>query len=431
MEITLQTVREVLRGSFGRDSFVAAFISRVEASPACPTAGIDAHGVMRYNPAFVEPYVTSPADLFCLVTHELMHPLFGHFVFQPGPLENIGADMVINAAISLVFARHSGKGNLFRRFYPDVGIEGLLRPDSAMAQSRYARLYQRFYESHGHTPPLSTGEVIQTLKVLTPARELPVVTLLGSHHGNGATSHQSRGLDADQMARIANDLARIAESPGGAMAGYGEPVYAFLIQVLKTHQGLKRALLDRFVTRRKLDRFKRLISHTRIGVSPIPIQPSKRDYVLLAAGVPPFHYHNRASRVTTQDQGLAVYLDVSGSVNQHLPRIIGLLQRLKAELTSVFLFSNAVVEVPFKTLRAGRIETTYGTDFDCIAEHILAHHFDKAVILTDGFAGMTEDNREQLRARSFRALTVLFGGRSDSPEFEVFGDVVLLQDVTA
>ena len=56
MEINLETVREVLRGTFGRESFVASFIKDVNASEDCPTAGIDVHGVMRYNPSFVEQY---------------------------------------------------------------------------------------------------------------------------------------------------------------------------------------------------------------------------------------------------------------------------------------------------------------------------------------------------------------------------------------
>jgi hypothetical protein len=173
-----------------------------------------------------------------------------------------------------------------------------------------------------------------------------------------------------------------------------------------------------------------MVTHPRIGVSPIPIRPSKRDFVLLAAGVPPFHYHNHAQRVTPQERGLAVYLDVSGSVNQHLPEIIGLLRSLRTELKTIFLFSNKIVEVPFRTLLAGHVQTTYGTDFNCIAEHIITHRFDKAVILTDGYASMTEENQQQLKAREFRALTVLFGGRTESPEFEALGDVVQLDEVT-
>ena len=61
---------------------------------------------------------------------------------------------------------------------------------------------------------------------------------------------------------------------------------------------------------------------------------------------------------------------------------------------------------------------------------ILANGYDKAVILTDGYANMTSENQEQLKARRFRALTVLFGGRSDSPEFQALGDVVELDEVT-
>jgi hypothetical protein len=165
-------------------------------------------------------------------------------------------------------------------------------------------------------------------------------------------------------------------------------------------------------------------------VSPIPIQPSKRDLLLLAAGLPSLHYHNQATHIDTERLGLAVYLDVSGSVNEHLPQIIALLRRLRTELKTIYLFSNKVVEAPFKTLLAGHIQTTYGTDFDYIAEHLLANRFDKAVILTDGYASMTEEDQEQLKARKFRPLTVLFDRRTDSPEFECLGDVVQLDEIT-
>ena len=187
MRITLGTIRDVLRSAFGRDSFVASFIKEVVEGENCPTAGIDAQGVMRYNPSFVGQYVTSPADLFCLIAHELMHPIFGHFVYEGGQPENIGADMVINATISLLFARHSVSGAMFRRFYKPIGIEGLLRPGSDMHQSRYARLYRDFYDNHCIGQKLSTGEVIQALKVLTPTVEVPTIILLGSHEFRDCT----------------------------------------------------------------------------------------------------------------------------------------------------------------------------------------------------------------------------------------------------
>jgi hypothetical protein len=457
MEITLQTVREVLRKSFGRESFIAAFITRVEAAENCATAGIDSEGILRYNPAFADEYITDPESLFCLIAHELMHPMFGHFVYGNGQLENIGADMVINAAISLFYPGPSGQGALFRKCYTRRDIEGLLRPDSDMRHSRYAALYHAFYSSRTSGSKLSTGEVIQSLKVLTPVEEIPAVMLLGDHDKPGTGSGASAGnggkagltqaeretsgdgsvpdfpgcsFPADIVSRIAEDLRRAAEKPAGQHGGHGEMLYGLFLDVLKTHMSLKRALLERYTTDRKVDRFRKMLSRPRIGVSPIPIRPSKRDFVLLAAGVPPFHYHNVAYRQATQERGLAVYLDVSGSVNQHLPEIIGLLRSLRTELKSIFLFSNKVVEAPFRTLLTGQVQTTYGTDFDCIAEHVLANRFDKAVVLTDGYASMTEENQKQLKARAFRALTVLFGGKRECPEFEALGDVVQLEEVT-
>ena len=83
--------------------------------------------------------------------------------------------------------------------------------------------------------------------------------------------------------------------------------------------------------------------------------------------------------------------------------------------------------MPFQTLLAGKVQTTYGADFDCIAQHLLEHRLDKAVILTGGHASMTEANQEQLKARGFKSLTVLFGVRSDGSDFETFGDVITLE----
>ena len=120
---------------------------------------------------------------------------------------------------------------------------------------------------------------------------------------------------------------------------------------------------------------------------------------------------------------------VSGSVNRYLPKIVSLLRCLENELKSIFLFSTEVVEVPFKTLLAGRVQTTYGTDFDCIAEHITGRRFDKAVILTDGFASMNDENQTRLKADGVCTLTVLFGGNDVCPDLAGTGSVVELEDV--
>lgn len=119
-----------------------------------------------------------------------------------------------------------------------------------------------------------------------------------------------------------------------------------------------------------------------------------------------------------------------GSVNEYLPEIIGVLRSLKRELATIFLFSNKVVEAPFKNLLAGHVQTTYGTDFDCIADSILERNLDKAVILTDGYANLAEDKQAELKKRKLHTLTILFGGKTECEEFAPLGDVVQLEDVT-
>ena len=109
---------------------------------------------------------------------------------------------------------------------------------------------------------------------------------------------------------------------------------------------------------------------------------------------------------------------------------MGVLSSLKAELASIFLFSNKAVEVPFKSLLAGRVQTTYGTDFDCIADSILERDFDKAVILTDGYASLDKEKQQELKKRKVQTLTMLFGGKIDCEEFAPLGDVVQLEDIT-
>lgn len=435
MKITLDSVRSVLRDALGRDSFVASFINRVQEDPSCPTACISADGVLRYNPTFTEKYVSCSEDLFCLVLHEIMHPMFGHFIYKSGPIEALATDMVINASISLLFANASGNGNLFKKTYRTQGIEGLLRPLSQMGDSRYAKLYHAFY-GFGHSrirQRLSTGEVIQSLKVLTPADGANAILLLGSH-GEQSEGQQENtslsNLSQETLCRIAEDLKKSAQPPNNRGAGYGENLFELFIEAIKTHLSIRKVLLQKFATKQKMDQFRQAIHRSAVSVSPVPLHPSKRDFVLLAAGIPPFHYHNHAQKMAVQQKGLAIYLDVSGSVNNYLPEIIGVLEILKSELTTLFLFSNTVVETPFKKLLAGHIETTYGTDFDCIADSIIEKNYDKAVILTDGHASLAEAKQLELKKRKLQALTILFGGKKDCEELDPFGEVLQLEDVT-
>ncbi len=429
MKINLETVREVLKDALGFDSFVAGFITEVVEDAAIPTASINIEGRLSYNPGFVEKHITCKEDLFSLVFHELLHPMFGHFIYENGELENIAADAIINAVISEVYSEASRNGNLFRKFYPDRGLPGLLRPMSEMSRSKYSKVYERLYSQSDEHDSFTTGELIQTLKILTQSERLSTVVLIGSHSHDGNAASQEAAFPNELLSRIAEDLKRSVAGRGGKYAGFSSELLDLFMEALKTHLSIKKVLLQKFLTKRKLDRFREYFRVQRVGVSPIPLYPSKRDLVLLASGFYPGYFHNHTSKPTTEEKGLAIYLDVSGSVNEYLPQIIGVLSKLKNSVTSLFLFSNIVVETTMQDLIKGKIRTSYGTDFNCIANSIIERRFEKAIIITDGYADMSEELAKQLKAMGLVTLTILFDGTTTCEDFAKFGDVVNLSDV--
>ena len=430
MKIDLSVVRQVLREALGFDSFTASFITSVTEDTKHPTAKITKEGAMSYNPEFVKRYIGCKEDLFSLLFHELLHPMFGHFIYKAGKIENIAADAIINAVISTVYAAESGDGNLFMKAHSPQGLHGLMRPQSIMHHSRYAKVYNQLYGMWNINGKMTTGELIQTLKILTQTENLEGILLIGSHEGDVESGDSLAGLSKESLARIAEDMKRgIEGGADGKQAGFHSKLMDVFLEALRTQLSIRKVLLQKFTTKRKVDKFKELFQERRIAASPVPMYPSKRDLVLLAAGIWPGHFHNHIQRPRTRDRGLAIYLDVSGSVNVYLPKILGVLRSLRKEITSVFQFSNKIVETPFEGLLRGSIQTTYGTDFDCIAESILERGFDKAVVITDGYASMNKDNKAKLKKLGLVTLTILFDNAQSCKDFGSFGDVVPLEEV--
>lgn len=423
MKITLSVVREVLHKALGFDSFIASFVTKVEEDANVPTACINAEGHMKYSPEFAGKFVTSTEDTFCLVMHELMHPLFCHYIYGGSEIANLAADAVINAAVTGLFPAVSGSGKLFKKLYKPEGVEAILSSAYPRYNSRFWKLHQMLYANHSSSDTMTTGELIQTLKILCELEK--VIVLIGSHSDG---NNKAEGAFGSEVCRkIAGE---IKESMGNS-AGFSSVLKDMLSAVLKTHLSLKKRLLSDYLTRRKIDRFVEQGRRPRRSTSPMPIHPGKKDTVLLAAGIWPGHFRNVLHKPQETRKGLAVFLDVSGSVNEHLPKIIGILRNMKEKMKSIYLFSNRVIETGFKELvEKGKVNTTYGTDFDCVARKILEDDFEKAVVITDGIASMNEENSEALKEKRVKILTVLYGGGEDCDDFEPFGPVVQLDDST-
>lgn len=431
MEIHLATIRALLRPTLGYDSFAAGFISATKPDQGIPTACINAKGVLRYNPEFVNQYIRTEADLFCLVFHELLHPAFGHFIHGADELTNIACDAIINSVIANLFREESGSGRLFEVFYPERGLSAILRPRSKLSYSRYRRLYELlypYYSSRGTR--LSAGEVIQTLKTLAQGTPQPIV-LLGSHAplpGADGTKSEAVGWPDKICAEISRDILNAIRS-SGTSAGYFDNLIDLIVEVLKTKSTIREDLLLGYATRKKLDSFFDEQQRPRRITSPFPLNPSRRDMVLLTAGIWPGLFRNRQPEVTLHRKGVAIYLDVSGSVNDHLPEILGVLAHYRSRIGTVYQFSNRVAEVSFDQLCSGRVHTTYGTDFNCVALSILENEYERAVVITDGIACLDESQGLDLKKNGVRLLTILFGGPESCDALEPFGEVAQLEDL--
>jgi len=244
--------------------------------------------------------------------------------------------------------------------------------------------------------------------------------LLGSHGKNAGVSDAVR----EGIAQDLGDAIDLADCVGS-----GSALYELFRKRLKSAVGIKRTILRRYTTTQRLDKFVSVCRETRMGVSPVPIAPSKRELILMHAGMMPPHFRRPIIANRTKQEGLAVYLDVSGSVESHLPHILAVLSRLEDVLKGVYLFSTKVVDVPFKDVMAGKIQTTFGTSFDCVAESVVEQKLNRVIVLTDGYAFLTEDKRMALTESKASLLTILFGGARSCEPLAAYGDVVQLEDV--
>ena len=87
-----------------------------------------------------------------------------------------------------------------------------------------------------------------------------------------------------------------------------------------------------------------------------------------------------------------------------------------------------MVETSFETVLKGNIQTTCGTDFNCVAMSVLERGFDKAVVITDGYASMSDDLKKELKKHGLVTLTILFDDAQTCDDFAEFGEVVDLED---
>lgn len=438
--IDTATVMSILQRRFGMNSFIStSFIQRVEESseemPQVTTCAVDGDGTLWWSRPFFEKHINTPNKLEELLFHELLHHVFGDLTRSPDYLHNFAADIVINSVVG----RTLGHCDLMKSFYgPKVlPIAGLLRPESFIRADakKLKPIYQTVwgfwndrgkpaYQRRNQHADLEAGfhsvpELLDVLRILLSRYGGKRVALLGGHGHRGHQKVGSGGagedrtdagddgeMDAEVRAQLGGELRTYLEE-ACKKAGFGDTIMDMVIQTIKTKSTLLTKLLEEFAIDSELSEVKQYfnVRVTKRAVFPRSSM-GRRDAVLLGAGVTPLFWSVDRIRQKQQKRGIAIYVDVSGSVFHDLPRICGLIHAMRKEVDAIYEFSNQVHKTTTQELGSGKIHTTGGTDYDCIVEHAVQHSHRKVIVVTDGYAGLSEQNQALALAHIEKAMVV-------------------------
>jgi hypothetical protein len=401
-------------------------MASIEESQAIPTACVTfGHNPrLLLNPTFVQRHANTSAKLQTLISHELLHVALGHTRrFKTcGRLDNLVFDCLINATLAKAEPTPE-RTALFRDFYDeDKFPECFLRPPDVWHPSMRVRLpkalkwsraeglffvkdvYRRLWSDVGATDSEIRAAIVQGASSLNQPVDVALsqVPLLGGHDESDevvcTTSEVLGNLVAEE---ITGKQIKRGISPCDVLSACHESNVA-----ATNHQYSKNRLRGLFACLAHGVGSARLRTKHGMGtgnVSPIP-HKDRRAIVQRLLGTPTLLYNAPSHDCPLHSsERIHVYLDVSGSMDGVISALYGAMQDVSGFIhREVHLFSTKVVSISLSQLKAGLRATTYGTNFDCVAEHIKKHRIKRALIVTDGFVGeLSEDARQTLKEIRF------------------------------
>lgn len=412
-------------------------LAGINISRAIPTAAVECLRRPRLliNPDFAARYCQRDQHLFLLVMHELWHIILAHTRLYPRvtPAHNVAFDSIINAGLARQYYSTPEFRGFLEALNPEDKFPGMLLrppagwpqnpvyPDGGPAGTRQIleRLYPRGGVRNASMPFYE--EILRLLRRYAEENGWvwlegePV--LLGDHSDPDAEAAVfAEPLLSDTMRRLAS---RMPSQLGGQKPGHGFCANNQTIDIMPTPEHTRRAFSN--VLRRCLG--SHIGKERRRQRAPVPspggtsVLPNPRDRLSPARrrlGMPatiwaqPVTVKARAPEVPRKAN---VYLDVSGSMAQVLPHLIGLiLPYVATGRAEVFQFSTVVEALPFALLQSGRLRTTGGTDINCVLRHVLAQkpQVRKLLLLTDGAVGApAAELVERVRDQDVRIYVVL------------------------
>ena len=436
-----------------------------------PTLAVGKDGIILVNKEFWRKNVKTLYDAAFVFIHELFHVITGDTLKLHGMskeeayLANLSMDMRINCAVYHILCnvKHKNSSTFYDfstslkdigilKMYKPFGIEGLLRPFSNYpVNSKYRHIYSALYskssasdKENNEATFKSEESIREALRILMPKNESQKTTLtvfIGNHSGanadcdgdkDGQSISSENNPDADKNAKnkqenieidlnISSEIKdQISDVLSNAIrnAGISSAAIDSLCDVIDSNRSIDRLILSAFSCNHKINEIKSFFKKERRINDVVPIRPSSRDMGLLATGIVPAFWKNIKSKDASANKNIAIYLDVSGSVHEYLPKLLGIIKNLDKSIKQIYCFSNIVSEHSMVELSNGKFTTTGGTDFDCIASHLLENNeINKIIIFTDGYANLSPEFEKQVASQVKDAAIIYFGQHVNKNNF--------------
>ncbi len=401
-------------------------LAGISVSRDIETAAVTCEGRSRLlvNPDFVAAHCRRDEHLFLLVMHELWHVILAHTRLwpRPTPNHNIAFDAVINAGLARQHPAPEYRG-FFEALNPaDAFPALLLRPPVGWP---FAPRYRRAGLPKGadgimrrlYPPPAAVGsreplyeEILAVLERggdADASADGPGGRPTGNGAGTGPVLVGDHGdhcgdddaLDDPLLGDVVRRIVGKWPPPPFPLAGRdsGGAVRDWTAALSPPAEDVRRAFAR--VLRRCLGANPGgAVRRNRVDVPVMGgtgVWPNAADRLAPARrllGGPATLWAQPArtpARLLEQPATAHVYLDVSGSMTELLPRLVGLLVPFVADgRAAAWQFSTTVEPLLLGALRRGELATTMGTSIDCVVEHLLSHPaVRRAVVVTDGYVG--------------------------------------------